>query len=181
MTNMRFSLDASFHSYQFCDIEINDRTQNLPHFEPIHILSQQNKFNNLKKEIKLSPLINYDNNNTSLMYYQIKVQKMRVKKAIQSRSSKYRRIPDLDYNSNLRIIQPSSKTMKITQRISSQPQRLPTKSFCDFKDGKVYQQKVQTKIKTRLPSIEKHQIETLSKSSLNCWTRQTTSSLFQEN
>ncbi|CAD8054981.1 unnamed protein product [Paramecium primaurelia] len=176
MNNMQFSLDTSFQSSQFCDIEINDKTCDLLYFEPIHIVSQHNKFYNLKKEIKLSPFINYDNN--SSMYYQIQVQKMRIKKAIQSKSSKYKKLPDQDCNS---YIQPQSKTMKITQRKSSQPQRLPTKSFCHFINDKDYQQKQQTKIKIRLPIIEKHQVESPSKSSLNCWTRYTSSSLFQEN
>ncbi|CAD8069599.1 unnamed protein product [Paramecium sonneborni] len=181
MSIVQFSLDPSLHTSQFYNLDLNDRTQDFIHFEPIHITSQHNKYYNYKKQIKLSPTINYDNNNNSLMYYQIQIQKMRVKRARQQRSSKYQRLPDLDCNSYLGIIQPTSKTLKITQRKYSQPQRLPTNSFCHLSNDNEYQSNIQTKIKIRLPIIEKNQVNSSCRSSLNCWTRNNSYSLLYEN
>ncbi|CAD8151468.1 unnamed protein product [Paramecium pentaurelia] len=178
MSTAQYSLDPPLHTSLFYNIEINNKFQDFLYFEPIHIVSQKNKYYNIKKEIKLTPTINYDNN--SSMYYKIQVQKMRVKKARQSKSNKYQKIPDLlDYNSCLRIIQPNSMSVKVTQRKYSQPKRLPTKSFCQFSSSNEQQSKEHTKINIRLPNIEKNQLHSPSKNSLNCWTRNTSSSLLQ--
>ncbi|CAD8148145.1 unnamed protein product [Paramecium octaurelia] len=179
MSIAQSSIEPPLHTPLFYNIDINDRFQDLMQFEPIHLVSQQNQFCKFQKERKIPPTINLDNN--SLMFYQIQVQTTRVKKARQSRSSKYRIMPDFDCNSCLKIIQPSSMNVKNTQRIYSKPQKLPTKCVCHISRGNETQTKEQKKIIIRLPIIEKSKEHSPTNMSINCWTRNTSSSLFQGN
>ncbi|CAK62569.1 unnamed protein product (macronuclear) [Paramecium tetraurelia] len=174
MSITQFSIEPPLHTPLFYNIDIIDRFQDLPQFEPIHLFSQQNQFCKFQKERKIPPTINLDNN--SLMFYQIQVQKTRVKKPRQQRSCKYRRLPDFDCNSCLKIIQPSSMSVKNTPRIQTKPQRLPSKCVCHISMCNESQTKEQKKISIRLPIIERSKDNSPT---INCWTRNTSTSFFQ--
>ncbi|CAD8065718.1 unnamed protein product [Paramecium sonneborni] len=156
-----------------------DFKMKLLHFEPLNINTQPIKQIRVKIERKLSPI--FDQNYNALFLNKIKVQKMALKKAKLSSSIDYRALPGFDFQAQLQFLQPATLVLPSTQRNNinhiSQSRRQQFKDSSQFES----ERKHQSKVRIRLPKIEKSVDINLSKSSLNCWTMNSSSSLLQAN
>ncbi|CAD8160069.1 unnamed protein product [Paramecium octaurelia] len=149
----------------------------LLHFEPLNINTQPIKQTRLKIERKLSPILNQ--NYPALFLNRIQVQDIPLKKAKLSSSIDYRAMPQLYVNEYSQFLQPTTLVIPSTQRNNkkhfsqSRPQKCKDNSFVES------EKKAQFKVRFQLPKIEKCIKIDESRSSLNRWTMNSSTSFLQ--
>ncbi|CAD8055788.1 unnamed protein product [Paramecium primaurelia] len=167
----------------FINRNSNIQTENIEfkmrllHFEPLNINTQPIKQTRIKIERNLSPISNQ--NYTALFLNKIKVQKMAIQKAKLSSSIDYKVMPQLQVNDYTQFLKPTTLVLPSTQRSNkkyfsqSKPQKCKDNSLIES------EKKARFKIPFRLPKIEKCIEMNESRSSLNRWTMNSSSSLLQ--
>ncbi|CAD8156532.1 unnamed protein product [Paramecium pentaurelia] len=152
------------------------------HFEPLNLNTQLINQIRIKVERTLSPISNQ--NKHALFLTKINVQKKALKKIKLKQNIDYKLLQELDFNAKLQYLQPLvlPSTNRSHKKDNNQSKRQQCNDILQFCNSQIEtERKIQSKINIRLPKIHKSIDINQSRSSLNSWTMNSSSSLFQIN